>query len=77
MLTTSLTMLTHEKKRAPSGVAECPSGRSGTAEPPRDGKPPVESGPAASTLDPRADTEPGRPVLTKREAESPERGRAG
>ena len=65
-----------DKKRAPSVVAECPSGRSGTLRTTLEGKSPAESGiavpPGASS-----DAETGSPVLNKRGAGGPERGRAG
>jgi hypothetical protein len=77
MLATSLTVFKGENKRAPSGVAECPSGRSGTLRTTRQGKPPAESGTAVPTSGASADTETGSPVLNKRGAGSPERGRAG
>jgi len=44
MLTTSSAVFKREKKRAPSVVAECQSGRSGTLPTTRQGKPPAESG---------------------------------
>jgi len=77
MLTTSPMVFKRDKKRAPSVVAECPPGRSGTLRTTREGKPPAESGAAVSTSDASSDTETGSPVLNKRGASSPERGRAG
>ncbi len=44
MLTTLSTVFKRDKKRAPSVVAECPSGRSGTLRTTREGKSPMESG---------------------------------
>ncbi|GAA0304518.1 hypothetical protein GCM10009066_18030 [Halarchaeum salinum] len=65
-----------DKKRAPSIVAECPVGRCGTLRTTREGTSPVESGiPVHSGIN--SDTETGSPVLNKRGAGSPERGRAG
>jgi hypothetical protein len=77
MLTTSPTVFERDKKRALSGVVECPSGRSGTLRTTREGKPPAESGTAVPTSGARADAEPGSPVLNKRGASSPERSKAG
>ncbi|WP_182013660.1 hypothetical protein [Haloquadratum walsbyi] len=79
MLITSLTVTVfkRDKKRALSVVAECPSGRSETLRTACEGKSPAESGTAVSTSDTSSDTETGSPVLTKRGASSPERGRAG
>ncbi|WP_158307766.1 hypothetical protein [Haloquadratum walsbyi] len=42
-----------------------------------EGKSPAESGTAVSTSGTSSDMEAGSPVLTKRGAGSPERGRAG
>jgi len=77
MLTTSPTVFKRDKKRALSVVVECPSGRSGTLQTTREGKPPAESGTAVSTLDASADAETGSPTLNKPGASSPERGRVG
>jgi hypothetical protein len=66
-----------DKKRAPSVVVKCPTGRSGTLRTTREGKSPVESGTAVPTPGASSDTEIGSPVLNKRGASSPERGRAG
>jgi hypothetical protein len=71
MLTTFLTVFKRDNKRAPSVVAECPSGRSGTLRTTRQGKPPAESGTSASTSDARSDRETGSPALNKRGAGSP------
>ena len=77
MLTTLPAVFKRDKKRSLSVEAECPSGRSGTLRTTREGKSPVESGTVVSTLDTSSDTEAGSPVLNKRGASSPERGRAG
>ena len=77
MLTTLPAVFKRDKKRAPSIVVECPFGRSGTLQTTCEGKPPAESGTAVSTVDASADVETGSPVLNKRGASSPERGRAG
>ena len=79
MLTASLTVTVFKrnKKRALSIVAECPSGRSGTLRTACEGKSPAESGTAVSTSGTSSDAETRNPVLTKRGAGSPERGRAG
>ena len=77
MLTTPSTVFKRDKKRAPSVVAECPAGRSGTLRTTCEGKPPAESGAAVSTPDASSDTETGSPTLNKRGASSPERGRVG
>ncbi|WP_373189314.1 hypothetical protein, partial [Halolamina sp.] len=66
-----------DKKRALSVVAECPFGRSGTLRTTREGKSPAESGTAVPTSGASFDAETGSPVLNKRGASSPERGRAG
>ncbi len=72
-----MTVFKRDKKRAPSVVTECPSGRSGTLRTTCEGKSPAESGTAVSTSGTSSDAETGSPVLTKRGAGSPERGRAG
>ncbi len=77
MLATSPTVFKRDNKRAPSIVAECPSGRSGTLQTACKGKSPAESGTAVSTSDTSADAETGNPTLNKRGASSPERGRVG
>jgi len=77
MLTTPPMVFKRDKKRALLVVAECPSGRSGTLRTTREGKPPAESGTAVPTSGTSTDTETGSPVLNKRGAGSPERGRAG
>ena len=51
--------------------------RSGTLRTTREGKSPVESGIPVPTLGINSDTETGSPVLNKRVASSPERGRSG
>jgi len=73
----SVALSNDDRKRAPSVVAECRIGRSGTLRTTREGKSPAESGTAVSTSDASSDAETGSPVLTKRGAGSPERGRAG
>ena len=77
MLTTLPTVFKCETKHAPSVVAECPTGRSGTLQTTRQGKPPAESGAAVATTDARSNTEPGSPTRNKRGANSPERGTVG
>ena len=73
----SFALSNDDKKRAPPVVAECRIGRSGTLRTAREGKPPAESGAAVSTSDASPDTETGSPILNKRGASSPERGRMG
>jgi len=70
-------VLNRDKKRALSVVAECPSGRSGTLRTACEGKSPAESGIPMPTSGINSDTETGSPVLNKRGAGSPERGRSG
>jgi hypothetical protein len=74
MLTTSPAVFKRDKKRAPSVVAECLPGRSGTLRTAREGKSPVESGTAVPPGT-SSDAETGSPVRNKRGAGSPERGR--
>ena len=76
MLTTIPTVFKRDNKRAPSVVAECPSGRSGTLRTTREGKPPAESGAAVSMSDASADTETGSSVHNTRGLGKPERGGA-
>ena len=77
MLTTLPAVFKRENKRAPSRVVECPFGRSGTLRTTREGKSPAESGIPVPTSGINSDTETGSPVLNKRGAGRPERGRAG
>jgi hypothetical protein len=77
MLTTLLRVFKRDTKRALSGGAECPAGRNGTLRTAREGRSPAESGTAVPTSGARSDMETGTPVITKRGAGSPERGRAG
>ena len=66
-----------DKKRAPSVVVECPTGRSGTLLTSCKGKSPAESGTAVGLVPARSDTETGSPDLDKRGPGRPERGRSG
>ncbi|WP_149031514.1 hypothetical protein [Haloquadratum walsbyi] len=70
-------MFKRDKKRAPLVVADCRFGRSGSLRTASEGKSPVESRTDVSTLDVSSDMEAGSPVLSKRGADSPERGRSG
>ncbi|WP_299268924.1 hypothetical protein, partial [Halorientalis sp.] len=63
MLATLPTVFKREKKRAPSVVAECPFGRSGTLRTTCEGNSPVESGIPVPTSGINSDTETGSPVL--------------
>jgi len=77
MLVTLPMVFKRDKKRPLSVVAECLSGRSGTLQTACEGKSPAESGIPVPTSGINSDTETGSPVLNKRGAGSPERGRSG
>ncbi len=62
MLTTVSTMFKRDKKRAPSIVAECSPGRSGTLRTTREGNSPAESGIPGSVSGIHSDTETGSPI---------------
>ena len=57
MLTTSPAVFEREKKRAPSVVTECPTGKNGTLRTTSTGKPPSESGAAVEPVPARSDRE--------------------
>ncbi len=76
MLTTLPAVFKRGNKRAPSGMAECPFGRSGTLRTTRNGKSPAESGTTVPTPGASFDTETGSPDLNKRGPGRPECGRS-
>ena len=63
VLTTFSTVFKRDKKRAPSIMVECPTGRSGSLQTPRKGKSPVEPRTAVPTEGVSSDAETGSPVL--------------
>ena len=77
MLATPPAVFKRDKKRAPSVVAECPSGRSGTLRTTREGKSPMKSGTAVATPDASSDAESRSPDLNRRGSGRPERDRSG